>query len=243
MRRGPRIIWLRMGGPPGGFEEAALRGAKDFAVLVNGLAAEDGAVDYAAEGAADVGGEFVGVEEMVALQRVGSAEVDEGEVGVVAGGDVAFGGEGETGGDVGGGEAGDLFEGEVGREGEENREGGLDAGDAAPDGEEIWGLFHGEGGGGMVGADGVEIAGEDVCPKRGGVGGGGERGGAVGDGAEAEEIGFGEGEIVGAGFGGEGDSGFVTLDQGAGFGGADVDDVEGAAGYFGESDGAGDGGE
>ena len=96
-----------------------------MAVVGDELGAEDGVGDAGVELAAGVGAHFVAVVEVGGLQGGSVGEVDEGEVGVVAGDEGAFVGEGEAAGDVGGGEGGDGREGYVvsGGGGEEGGEG------------------------------------------------------------------------------------------------------------------------
>ena len=162
---------------------------------------------------------------------------NEAEVGVVADGEAAFVGEAEAFGDVFR-EKGSGGEIEV----EEERESVLDAGDAAPDGEEVVALFEVGRGRGVVGADGIDLASEEFLAEGVDGGLGAEGRGALGEGADADGIGVGEEEVVGAGFDGDVDALFFGgVDEVDAFGVGDVDDVESAAGFTSEVESERDG--
>ena len=162
---------------------------------------------------------------------------DETEVGVVAEGEAAFVGEAEAFGDVAGeeGSGGEVVI-------EEEREGVLDAGDAAPHGKEVIAVFEIGRGGGVVGAEGIDFASEEFLAEGVEGGLGAEGWGAFGKGADANGVGVGKEEVVGAGFDGDVDALFFGgVDEVDAFGVGDVDDVEGAAGFAGEFESEGDG--
>ena len=151
------------------------QGANYFSVKENCLATEEGLADLAVEGSADVGAEFMPVEEILFFQLEAGGDVDEGEVRVHAGGDVAFVLDVEALGGIALVMAETKVSGRAGPR-ERRMESALDAGDSAPDFEEVLVGLHVGRRRGMVGANDGDFAVGEVLPEFVIFGGGSEWG-------------------------------------------------------------------
>ena len=125
---------------------------------------------------------------------------------------------------------------------DQSGQGPLNAGDAAPDLEEIVALFHFRRTGGMIGSDHIHFPIDDRCPERVAIGVAAQGRCAFRDSADAQQIVFGEEQIVRAGFNRDIRAERAGFERGRDpLAGTDVDDVQFAAGLAGEQSGAADG--